>query len=130
LTSARRFTLSADHHSEPLKRGQKRGFFMPSQTIDITVNKERQLSIQVLDADGVDITSLCTITSMSSDPSTVSVGTAFGETDAHALKTGSVQVTHAAVNDSGSVQEVDTVNSTVPAPAQIIVTYTYGPIKS
>jgi len=100
---------------------------MSNQTVNIPFGAN-SAKIIVLDAQGNDITSTCTLTATSSDPTVVAIGTpgagAPNVIPFTALKeNASCTITYVAVNASGQIQEVDTVNVVVPAPASMSVTY-------
>jgi len=104
-------------------RGEKKK--MPDQTVSIPLGPNTA-TVKVLDQNGNDITTTCTITAVSSDATVVSVGTATtpNQIPLSALKEGgSCTVTYTAVNSAGQIVETDTLNVSVTAPASITVSY-------
>ena len=100
-----------------------------NQTVNIPYGTN-QASVQVLDAQGNDITSTCTITATSSDPTVVAVGTISPGFPSLVPLTGlkeggSCQITYNAVNFEGQIQEVDSLTVVVSAPASMKVSYQF-----
>jgi hypothetical protein len=96
-----------------------------NQTLNIPLGANAA-TVQILDAQGNDITSTCTITAQSADPTIVAVGTPTSPNviPLTALKEGgSTTVSYTAVNSAGQIVETDTLNVVVTAPATINVTY-------
>jgi hypothetical protein len=82
----------------------------------------------VLDANGADITGSCTITAVSTDSTVIQIGTPDPTTPATIPFTAntpgsSADVTYSASNAAGEVQQTDTLNVQVTAPASMLITY-------
>jgi hypothetical protein len=85
-------------------------------------------TVQVLDANGADITGSCTLQVASSDSTIIQIGspdaaspnvipfTALGEG-------GSADVSYTATNAEGQVVQTDTLTVAVTAPASMVITY-------
>lgn len=98
---------------------------MADQTVQIPLGPNTA-TITVLDQSGNDITSTCTITAVSADPTVVAVGTPTSPNviPLTALKEGgSTTVAYTAVNSAGQIVETDTLNVVVTAPASMSVAY-------
>jgi hypothetical protein len=86
-------------------------------------------TLQVLDANGVDITAGCSVAAVSSDSTVIAIGNPDPTTPnvipftAVGAEGSSATVTYTATNSAGSTQQVDTLTITVTAPATINVTY-------
>jgi hypothetical protein len=96
-----------------------------NQTLNVPLGANAA-TVQILDAQGNDITSTCTITAQSSDPTVLAVGTPTSPNviPFTALKEGgSATLSYTAVNNAGQIQEVDTLDVVVTAPASMNVTY-------
>jgi len=85
-------------------------------------------TIQVLDANGSDITGSCTITAVSSDPTVLAIGNPDATTPNVIPFTsntpgGSVTVDYEAANASGNVIQTDTIQIEITAPSSMLITY-------
>lgn len=85
-------------------------------------------TLQVLAADGSDVTGSCTITATSSDPTIIQIGNPDASTPNvipfTALLAGdTADVTYTATNAAGSTTQTDTLTIAEPAPAGMTVTY-------
>jgi hypothetical protein len=95
-------------------------------TVPLGVNAA---TVQVLDANGSDITAGCTITAVSSDPSVIQIGNPNAANPNiipfTALKEGSTAtIDYTATNSAGEVSQTDSVTVTVTAPASMVIVYT------
>jgi hypothetical protein len=100
---------------------------MPNQSVNIPPGAN-VATVQVLDAQGNDITDTCTITVTPADPTLLAVGAGDGaDPENFPFETlqdsGSTQLLYNAQNTAGSITETDTLTITVTAPATINVTY-------
>jgi hypothetical protein len=85
-------------------------------------------TVQVLDANGSDITGSCTITAVSSDPTQLAIGNPDATTPNVLPFTaitpgGSVTVDYEAANAQGNVIQTDTIQIEVTAPSSMVITY-------
>jgi hypothetical protein len=86
-------------------------------------------TVQVLDANGVDITGSCSIVAVSSDPTTIQIGSPDATTPNvipfTALVPGvsGTTISYTASNSAGQVVQVDTLDVQITAPASMVVTY-------
>jgi hypothetical protein len=85
-------------------------------------------TVQVLDANGADITGSCSITAVSSDPTVVQVGSPDASTPnvipLTALKEGGAcTITYTGSNAMGSATQTDNVSVALTAPASMTVVY-------
>lgn len=85
-------------------------------------------TVQVLDANGADITGSCAITATSSDPTQVAIGNPDPTTPNvipfTALVAGGVaDITYDANNSAGDLQQTDTLTVVVTAPGSMLLTY-------
>ena len=85
-------------------------------------------SIQVLDANGGDITGSCAIVATSSDPTQIAIGNPDPATPnvipfTSLVAGGTADITYDASNALGDVQQTDTLTIQVTAPGSMIVTY-------
>jgi hypothetical protein len=85
-------------------------------------------TVQVLDANGADITGSCAITASSSDPTVVLVGNPDPASPNVIPLVGltagsSADVTYTGANASGTTTQTDTITVAVTAPAGMVVTY-------
>jgi hypothetical protein len=98
-----------------------------NQTVQVPLGAN-QATIDVLDGSGNDVTSTCTFSAVSGDPTTVAIGTPAAGTPnvipfTSLKEGGSTTITYTAVNSGGQIVETDTLNIVVTAPASMTVTY-------
>jgi hypothetical protein len=85
-------------------------------------------TVQVLDANGVDITGSCSITATSSDPTVVAIGNPDATTPnvipfTALVPNGTATVTYTASNAAGTFSQSDNIQVFVTAPASMMITY-------
>lgn len=85
-------------------------------------------SVQVLDANGADITGSCAITATSSDPTQVAIGNPDPSTPnvipfTALVAGGTADITYDANNAAGDLQQTDTLTIQVTAPGSMLITY-------
>ena len=85
-------------------------------------------TIQVLDANGTDISGSCQVAAVSSDPTQVQIGTPDAATPdvipfTSLVPGGTANITYTATNSAGSIQQVDTLTIEVTTPTSMVVTY-------
>jgi hypothetical protein len=103
---------------------------MPPKAVSVIVpSGANSATVQVLDANGADITGSCSIAAVSSDPTVVQIGSPDATTPniipftAVGAPGSTATITYTATNPAGSVEEVDTLTVQVTAPASMVVTY-------
>lgn len=95
-----------------------------NQNITIGIGRRKTLTLKAQDAQGNDITALCTFAVASSDTTVASVGgTQASGFYVDGLKIGTATITTTASDASGTISETDTITVAAPAPAGITVTY-------
>lgn len=85
-------------------------------------------AVQVLDANGADITGSCAITATSSDPTQVAIGNPDPSTPnvipfTALVAGGTADITYDANNSAGDLQQTDTLTIVVTAPGSMLITY-------
>lgn len=85
-------------------------------------------TVQVLDANGADITGTCTITATSSDPTVIQIGSPSASTPnvipfTALMPAGTADILYDASNSAGDIQQTDVITVAVTAPASMTVTY-------
>ena len=86
-------------------------------------------TVQVLDANGADITGTCSIAATSSDSTVVSIGSPDPATPATLPITAvgapgsTATLTYTAMNSAGTVTQTDTLTVQITAPATMVITY-------
>jgi hypothetical protein len=85
-------------------------------------------SVQVLDANGADITGSCSINAVSSDSTMVAIGNPDPTTPnvipfTALVPGGTADITYTAVNSAGQVTQTDTLQIQVTAPTSLVITY-------
>jgi len=85
-------------------------------------------TVQVLDANGTDITGSCSITAVSSDPTQVAIGTPDVTTPnvipfTGLIPGGTATITYTATNSAGNVVQIDTLQIQLTAPASMVILY-------
>ena len=85
--------------------------------------------VQVLDANGADITGTCSIAATSSDPTVVQVGSPDPATPATLPLTAvgapgsTATISYVSMNSAGTITQSDTLTVQITAPATMVITY-------
>jgi hypothetical protein len=98
---------------------------MANVTVPVGANTA---TVQVLDANGVDISGSCVITATSSDPTVIQIGSPDPTTKnvipfTALVPNGTADVVYDASNSAGDLQQTDTLTVAVTAPASMLIVY-------
>ena len=100
---------------------------LPGNTLTVPVGPN-SATVQVFDPNGADITGSCTITATSSDPTVVQIGSPDPTQPAvipftSLVPGGTATISYTATNAAGEVDETDTINIQITAPASMTIMY-------